>query len=606
MLYKSDKFKVLEYSLIGTQQNITEKKKLEKEIEVNQETIEKIKRKYQVLIQEANDVFEIITSDGTIVYLSDASERVIGYRPEERIGKKIFDYYKGDDLQTIKKMVAYVLRCPNKKAEGDITYKIKAGKVIYLEVHMQNLLDEPSIEGIVINFRDITRRVEIEKQMAYISTHDELTGLPNRNYFKKKLKLQCIHAKKTKTKFAVMMLDIVGFRYINDALGYLFGDQLVVKISEKLKSYVNDEHFLCRYSGDKFAIIVQSTGAIEEFENVAKSIIDLFSQTSKVDKYEIDVNISIGVRIYNEDKDIDSLIKHAEMALFWAKNQGKNIYKFYSSELNIQNYKQFELRNDLGKALENNQLRVCYQPIISLRTNEILAAEALVRWEHPNWGMVSPNEFISFAEETGFIINIGEWVFREVCQNYRQWVDKGLPNIKVSVNISSIQFFENNFIQNILNTLNEFKLEPNFLIIEITESIFMLKVNKVISDIKKLQSLGIQVALDDFGTGFSSLAYFKSFNIDILKIDGSFIRSVILDETSNIITKTIIELAEKLKIKLVAEGIEKHEQLNYLKELSCYAGQGYIYSKPLFTEEFAKVLSMRKCEPLAVNDRKTK
>lgn len=590
MYYKSDKYvsKLRKAKIIQSQSVSNYNMQLNEEL-------------YRVLIQSSNDVFEIIKPDGTIVYMNDVSEKIMGYKQKERLGKKIFDYYKGNEYQKIKRMVEFVLENPDKKAEGDLIFKTSSGKMVYLEVHMQNLLNETSIEGIAINCRDTTKRVNMEKQMAHISTHDELTGLPNLIYFRKKLRLQCTHAKKTKTKFAVMMLDIIGFRNFNNTLGYQFGDQLIVKVAEKLKSYLNEEQFLCRYSGDRFIMIVQSSSTVDEYKNVAKGMINLFDQNTRVGKYEIDINISIGISIYNKDENIDKIIKQAEMSLVWAKKQGKNKYKFYSSDINIQNYKQFELRNDLRKALENDELRVYYQPIINLKNNEILAAETLIRWEHPDWGMVPPGEFISLAEETGLIINIGYWLFREVCRNYQLWLNEGLPDIKVSVNISSIQFFENNFVQNIIDILNEFDLDSNFLIFEITESIFMLKVNNVISNFEKLQSYGIQIAIDDFGTGFSSLSYFNHFKIDILKIDGSFIKSAISDKTSGIITKYIIDLAERLNIKLIAEGIEKLEQLNYLKELNCYAGQGYIFKKPLPTEEFKEVLSSKRCEPLDIN-----
>lgn len=563
---------------------------------------ERITRRYQVLIQESNDVFEIIKPDGTIVYMSDASEKIIGYKPEERIGKNIYDYYRNDELQKIKKMVALVLHCPDKKVEGHITFISKDGTVVYLEVSMQNLLDEPSIEGIVVNFRNITKRVEMEKKMAHISTHDELTGLPNNIYFRKELRFLCAHAKKTKTKFAVMMLDITGFKYVNDTLGYQIGDLIIAKVSKRLVKYLQEKHFLCRYAGDRFVIIVQS-GTVDEYKRIAKSTIDLFHKNVKINKYEIDINLCIGISIYDKDKNINNIIRRAEMALFWAKKQGKNRFKFYSSDINIQNYKQSEIRKDLINALKNEELRVHYQPIIDLKNYEILVAEALIRWEHPDWGMISPGEFIPIAEETGLIIDIGYWLIREVCRNYRQWGDEGLPKIKVSVNISSIQFFENNFVQNIIDILNEYNIDPHFLIIEITESVFILKANNAISQIEKLRSYGILVALDDFGTGFSSFEYFKHFNIDILKIDGSFIKNVISNETSKIITESMIDLAKKLKFKLVAEGIENHAQLNYLKKLNCYAGQGYLFSKPLAKEEFEKVLSIKRCVPLDINEK---
>lgn len=481
------------------------------------------KEAFRILTQESNNIFIIIKTDGTMVYMSDTIEKVTGFKPKEVLGKRIYDYFKGNELIKIKRMVENIFSNPNGKAGKNIALKSKDGKIIYLEGHMQNLADEFSMEYVIINLIDITKKVEMHKRMSQISTHDELTGLPNSIYFRKKLKLQYNKAAKTKISFAILMLDITGLKYINDALGYHFGDLVIAKVAEELKIHLNEKPFLCRYSGDRFAIITQ-TDTFEEYKNLADSIIDIFSKNIKVEKYEIDVNMSIGISIYNERENIQDIIRRAEIALFWAKKQGKNAYKFYSSDINIQNYKQIELHNDVGRVLENNELRIYYQPIVNLRTNELLAAEALVRWEHPHWGIIAPGEFISFAEETGFIINIGYWIFREVCRNYLQWINEGLPAIKMSVNISSIQFFENNFAQNIIDILNEFKLDPHFFIMEITESVFMLKANNVISGIKKLRAHGISVAIDDFGTGFSSLSYFKHFDIDYLKIDGLFVK----------------------------------------------------------------------------------
>lgn len=279
----------------------------------------------------------------------------------------------------------------------------------------------------------------------------------------------------------------------------------------------------------------------------------------------------------------------------------KNTYKFYYSDLDIINYKESILRSDLHHAIDNNQLRVYYQPIVDLKTNKILAAEALIRWEHPDWGLVKPSEFIPIAEETGLVIDIGKWVLREVCSNYKQWMNKGLPNIKISVNFSAIQFMENDFPNQIKNILDEYQLDYSFLIVEITESVLIKNVDKVTSDIKKLQSFGIKIALDDFGTGFSSLAYLNSYKFDILKLDGSFIKDIALGNNSAAITKTVISLAKELKMKLVAEGIENWDQLSYLKSLNCYIGQGYLYSKPIPIDDFEVLLAKRKCKPIFVN-----
>ena len=585
-------------NLCGTIQDITKVKEFESFLGETEETIDRIQKRFQVLVQQSSDVFEIISPDYTIQYISPAVEKIIGYSPEERIGKNALEFIEGDEKQKFIKMVDYVLEYPGERIQGDLALKDKNGRVSYLTYTMTNQLTESSIQGIVINWRDITERIENQKEIEYIATHDELTKLPNRVSLKKKLCQLCEENIDPDFNFALIMLDIDGFRYVNDALGYQLGDQLIVLVSHRLKEFLGDEGFLCRYTGDQFAIILKNLNKSWEYEQVVKKIAALFIDAYKLDLYEMDMTVSLGISMYPfDERDPDLLINYANISLLRSKHEGKNRYKFYSSDIGIQIYKQVVLRNDLLKAIERNQFQVYYQAQVKLESSDILAAEALIRWEHPEWGMVSPNEFISLAEETGFIINLGNWMLREVCRNYKNWMEKGIPPIKVSLNYSSIQFFERNFVENIINIIDEYELDPHFLIMEITESVFMKNPEKAIVDIKRLQAEGIQVALDDFGTGFSSLSYLNSFNIDILKIDRSFIKNVMTDEASTIITRSVIDLAQELRIKLVAEGIENWDQLSYLKDLNCYTGQGFIYNKPMPISEFEQLLAKDKCLP---------
>ncbi|MGD9569167.1 MAG: EAL domain-containing protein [Sedimentibacter sp.] len=606
-------FSMMEYNKIdkngnpsciyGTTQDITEQKKLQIEVEKKQNELIEYSKRFQVLVQESSDVFEIIEPDGTIKYISEAVENVIGYKVEERIGKNILDFYEGKEKQTLSKMIELVISEPIKKVQDDIILISKTGEKIYLEVIMKNSLCEPAIQGIVINFRSITQRVAMEKRMAHISTHDELTDLPNKIYFKKKLRLQCEYAKDTSTKFALMMLEIDGFKNSDETIWYEYENHLFIDVVKRLKEFLGSFIFISRISEYKLAIIVHGLRTTEGYENIAKGLIDIFKQQFIIDKFEISLSINIGICVYPDDSENSiSIAKNSNIALLRAIKDGKNKYKFFSSGLDIQYYKEFVIRNDLHKAIENNQLKVYYQPIVNLKTNEIIATEALIRWEHPEWGILSPDEFIPLAEESGAIIEIGKWILKEVCRNYKKWIENKRPSIKVSVNLSSIQFFENDFVENIKSIIDEFMLNPHFLIMEITESILINKVEKVTSDIRKIQSYGIQIALDDFGTGYSSLVYLNSFNIDILKIDKSFIDKVVKDKTSSIIIKTIINMAKELNIKLVTEGIENWEQLTYLRGLNCYSGQGFIYSKPLPLKYFDSMLAKGKCKPTIANN----
>lgn len=584
----------------GTIQDITKKKELENKILNHRKEIDKIQKRFQVLVQESNDVYEILSPDGTILYISDAVERVMGYRPDERIGKRIFEFYDGADLEKIRKMIELVLSEFGKKIQGELTFVTKLGERVNLELYMQNLLHDSSINGIVVNFRDITSRVEMEKTMAHISTHDPLTDLPNTIYCAKRLRLQCEYSKNQNRRFALMMLDIGGLKYATYSLGYEFGETLILEIVRRLKKTIGRHRFLSRHSDDHFAIIVDDMEELKEYESLANEIINQFRDVYKINKYELDVHVNIGIGIYPQDgEDIHTLRVHAKSALIRAKKEGKNTFKFYSSDLDIQNYKEFVLRSDLHSALEEGQLKVYYQPIVNIKTNKILGAEALARWEHPEWGLVESEEFISLAEDTGKIIDIGKWVLRQVCKDYRQWLIDGHTPIKVSVNFSAVQFLEKDFVENIRKIIEEFDLEPNFLIIEITENILLGNVEKVNSDINGLRDIGIQVAMDDFGTGYSSLIYLNSFNIDIIKLDKSFIKNIPVDIGSVAITKTVVRLARELKLRFVAEGIETYDQLQLLKGLNAIGGQGFLYSYPKPAEEFEKILRKGVCKPAA-------
>ncbi|ABR49387.1 diguanylate cyclase/phosphodiesterase with PAS/PAC and GAF sensor(s) [Alkaliphilus metalliredigens QYMF] len=587
----------------GIIQDITERKALVKKMQGIQENINHIQKRFQVLIRDSSDVFEIVSPDGTIEYISPAVEKILGYQPKEMEGRNLMEFAWEIEKPKLEKMFKVALSEPNKNIKREISAETKLGKRIYVELTMNNQLEEPSIKGIVLNWRDVTERVEAQKKMNHIATHDQMTQLPNRLHFEKKIEYQCQEAKEKGTTFAVMMLDIDDFKYINDALGMGFGDQLITQAARRLKDFLGETRCICRYSGDQFGILIYNLKDIEAYKNIAMKIIDLFSSSFKIDPYEIYITMSVGVAIYPDDgQETQSLIKHGNIALFRAKEAGKNRYEMYSPKMDVKNYKAFTLKNDLRRAIKNNEFKVYYQPQVNLQTSEIIGAEALIRWEHPTWGLVSPKEFISLAEETGFIITLGNWILRQVCETYQKWLKDGLPAIKVSVNYSGIQFFQKDIVENIKNTIHEFQLDPHFLVMEITETVLMNQSQQVSADIQSLQELGIKVAIDDFGAGFSSLTYLNSFNVDILKIDRFFIKGIPLDETSNRIIEAVINLAKDLRIRLVAEGVETWDQLSYLRKLNCTVGQGFLYSRPVPQEDFEKLLAKKKCRPIRANN----
>ncbi|NLK98045.1 MAG: diguanylate cyclase [Epulopiscium sp.] len=360
-------------TIMGTVQDITEKKKLQLEID-------KIQKKFQILVQESNDVIEIIAPDGTIKYVSEAAERIIGDKPEDRIGKNVYDFYEGVQLRRVKNMLETAIKCPNKVIHGNVIFKDHLDRDIYLDVHIKNLIHEPSIEGIVVNFRDITRRVKMEQKITYISTHDALTNLPNSTYLRKQLRNECELSDRTKSPFALMILDIHGLKKINYGLGYETGNKLILEIVDRLKSFSEHKIFISRYSDSTFGLIVKGLETSEEYAYIARKLIESLIIPYKIGKYELDIKINLGICMYPDDaQDMDTLRKNAKIALARGRKEGKNRFKFYSSDLGIQNYKDYIIRTQLHHAIENNELKVYYQPMVNLKDNKVLAAEALIR-----------------------------------------------------------------------------------------------------------------------------------------------------------------------------------------------------------------------------------
>jgi diguanylate cyclase (GGDEF)-like protein/PAS domain S-box-containing protein len=617
-------FQVVEYHLdenrqvsyvYGTIQDITEKKEYQRAIEIKQQEIDKIEQRTKMLIQESGVVFEIITAEGIIRYISDTSQKVINYDPQSMIGKSVYDYYDHDEAAYLKGLIQRARDNRVSTETGIITFVGPGGKLIYLEVHIQNFLDHPIIQGLVLDFRDVTNRIIMQRKIDKMASYDEITSLPKPNQFKKELTEKINKAKLNQDSLIVIMLDFDSFKEINDSLGSMVGQQLIVQIVMRLRGLLGKDTLISRYSEDHFAIVIEGLIKLEAYEERVQEVIDFFHRSFKIDIYEFDVNVNVGVSVYplemkakdadTEDEpagdEIEQLIQEANTALVWSKKEGKNRYRFYSSELNIQNYKQLQLRNDLRMAVKRDQFMVFYQPMVRLKNNQILAIEALIRWNHPDWGMVSPDEFIYLAEETGAIVEMGKWVLKKVCEDHRYWMLKGYEPVYISVNFSSIQFYERDFVKNITDVLAEYEVDPQYLIVELTESLIIENAHKAIADIEKLQRAGIKVALDDFGTGYSSLSYLQNFNIDIIKMDASFLKNVMADQTTAIIARTIINLTKELHIKLVCEGIENWEQLSFLRENNCFAGQGYLYSRPVPFLKIGEILEKGKCRPVFSN-----
>lgn len=432
------------------------------------------------------------------------------------------------------------------------------------------------------------------EMIQYMTYYDPLTDLPNRGLFDKQLKLALSHAKRNEEEVAIMVVGLDRFKNINDTFGHDIGDQLLRGVADKLKNCVEEEDVVSRIGGAEFTILLPEITKDKSPSKIAQEILYEMNKSWEVNGNEFHTTASIGIAYYPDDgTDATTLLKNGDAALHRVKEQGGNHYQFYTPSMNEKLMEQFDLDKDLHKALRNEELLVYYQPKVEADTRKTIGMEALIRWKHSQKGMISPGTFIPLAEENGCILSIGEWVLRTACKQNKIWQEKGYEPVAVAVNISARQFQQPDFIDVVKKILKETKLDPQYLELEITESIAVEDIEHTIEVLNQLKEMNIQIAMDDFGTGYSSLSYLKRFAIDNLKIDQSFVRDIISNKNDQEIASTIIAMGNSLNLKVTAEGVETEEQLEFLKEENCKYIQGYLFSKPVPAEEFEKMIKNR-------------
>ncbi|ESU32224.1 hypothetical protein G3A_12230 [Bacillus sp. 17376] len=541
--------------------------------------------RYRSLVEMSPDLIAVY-SRGKLDYINEAGCKLFKAKsPEELVGQPISMLIPPDVLAHIKNRELAI----DEDFEEKLWFEFKAtqidGQKIDVEMSAMPILYEGRMAEQIVG-RDLTQRKKAEKTIKYMAYYDVLTGLPNRNMVRKHLNAALSNGS---GKLAVLFLDLDRFKIINDTKGHRVGDLLLKVVATRLKNAVREQGLVSRQGGDEFIIVLKDFGK-EQIIEVAERILNEFNEGITIEGQEFFVTPSIGISMAPADgQDEETLIKHADTAMYLAKDRGKNNYQFYTDKLHGLSSRKMELENGLRKALEQNQLMLHYQPQVNLETWKIIGVEALVRWVHPEKGIISPAEFIPMAEETGLIVPLGKWVLKKASAQNKVWQEKGYSPIPMSVNISVRQLQEDRFIDSVKQVLFDTQLAPKYLDFEITESV-MQNSEKTALILDQLKELGITLAIDDFGTGYSSLSLLKHFPIDKIKIDKSFVDDIIHHSNQGAMVKTIIDMGHNLQFDVIAEGVEEQEQVEFLLKNGCVVGQGYHFSRPLSVEAMEELL----------------
>lgn len=555
--------------------DISERKRAERELEQRE-------KRFRTIVEKSWSGVVLLDGDLHFSFTGSSTQHLIGYDELDLLGQSLFDFIHPHDVTAARRVFGEVLRSPNHEAHGELRFRHKNGRWIWLEGFSQNLLHEPSVGAIVLNYRDISQRKETEKQLEYRAHYDALTGLPNRLLFRDRLVNSLAHAKRNRVGVAVMYLDVDHFKLVNDGLGHSFGDRLLADVARRLDSALRASDTISRIGGDEFSILLPEVTSTEAVAGVARKILDSLSRPFQLDGHDLFVTASIGISCYPSDgDDAETLLKCADAAMYRAKELGRNQAQLFTASMNERYVRRLALEQHLHHAIEREQLELYYQPVYDRARRRIVSLEALLRWRDPSRGIVAPSEFIQLAEETGMIIPIGEWALRTAVHQLRAWHEQGLTTLRMAVNISAVQLQQRGLVDIVRGALSDAGIEPHMLQLEITESAAMQTFDMTMKALRELRAMGVGVAIDDFGTGQSSLIYLKHFPIDTVKIDKEFLRDVTADETAAAIVSYVINLAHTLQLKVVAEGVETEEQYTFLRHYACDLMQGYLFSKPI-------------------------
>ncbi|GEC90652.1 bifunctional diguanylate cyclase/phosphodiesterase [Brevibacillus brevis] len=570
------------YQYLSIRSDITARKQMEDELKRSEE-------KYRIIAENTSDIISIINLDGDFLYLSPSHKRVWEHTvPDEEI-HNLFEWIVEDDRDIFAYAIQHAFST-RKEYMVECRINTQINDVIWTESKINPIMDEEgNVTKLLLVTRDVTDRKQSEETIHHLAYHDALTDLPNRRMYVQQLSKEMMQAKRFQSNLAVLFLDLDRFKDVNDSFGHDVGDMLLIEAANRLQACLKPGDVVARLGGDEFTIMQNQLQDRSEAAALAEQIMNQLQRPFELDGHVFNVSCSIGIALYPQDGDNpEDLLKRADTALYTVKSRGKNGYDFFDPTMEAKSLERILMENEMRKAIEQEHFQIYYQPKIDIATSAMTGMEALVRWVHPELGIIPPNRFIPIAEETGMILALGEWILKQACKQNKIWHDEGYT-LKVSVNLSARQIYQKDLVEMIKDILRETNLSPDWLELEITESIFV-KMEEATAVLQQIRDIGIQISIDDFGTGYSSFSYIKSLPVDTIKIDASFIRDIHHNQESQAIVKAIVTIAQSLNMNVIAEGIELDDQVAALKENGCDHGQGYLFSKPLPTDAFDQFL----------------
>lgn len=566
------------------------------ERKVIEDTLLKEVERAQITLDSMSDALICTDLAGKISFLNPIAERMTGWSLQTAAGRSLAEVFHIVDTATHTDVSPPSISKLAEQDEGvpppkDCILVRPDGKGIFVENSLAPIRShDGKAVGSVLVFHDVTVARAKATRIARRAERDPLTGLPNRLLLTDRIEQAIAKARRDAGRIAVLFMDLDDFKHVNDTLGHQVGDKLLQSVSKRLLECVRMPDTVSRQGGDEFVLLLQDVNRSEDASLTARRIIKMMANTHRINGHEILVTASIGVSIYPSDgQDAETLIQHADRAMYEAKACGRHTYRFFKPLMNIRALSRQSIEEDLRRALDGNKLKLHYQPRINLRTGAITGAEALLRWTHPERGSVSPARFISVAEDSSLILTIGAWVLREACSQARAWADAGLPNAVISVNISAMQLRNTNFLRDLSAAISETRMIPQALELDITESTLMKHSELMGPILKALKKKGVRVSVDDFGTSYSCLSYLQKFPLDALKIDRSLIRGITANPANAVVVNAIIGMARNLKLQVIAEGVETAKELAFLKDRECDEAQGYYFSRPVPATQFTRL-----------------